>query len=326
MIKLLILPLLMFPYVNNVAWNPNTNWYSEDRERIQNFDFDLEYGYVPYDMGSYYELSMSEQTSYFIKGGVTFPNSINTTNKTNVSYYLSNQPLWAQYEGYNNLPPPNHFESLAGEPLNYYVTILFSTMSSVYDIPKLNSYIRLQLYYPNLIDKFYPPGRNLYDYVDVVGEIKFNSSNNHHYLSFDIYFFDNENITYTAHTEPIDFRYINNHNFLNSDGNENFDSNTLQLFGSSDYDFNLFNDRYYNPRDSFENFYDSGYENGYDSGYQDGFNQVGLDNWLVSLFGGMGALLNIQILPNLTIGSIIMIFLAIPLTYAIIKLMKGGGD
>lgn len=69
-----------------------------------------------------------------------------------------------------------------------------------------------------------------------------------------------------------------------------------------------------------------GFDLGYNAGYDDGFNQVGLDNWLVSLFGSMGALLNIQLLPNLTIGSIIMIFLAIPLTYAIIKLMKGGGD
>lgn len=72
--------------------------------------------------------------------------------------------------------------------------------------------------------------------------------------------------------------------------------------------------------------YENGYNSGYSDGFEDGFINKGLDNWLVSLFGGLGALLNIQILPNLTIGSIIMIFLAIPLTYAIIKLMKGGGD
>lgn len=79
--------------------------------------------------------------------------------------------------------------------------------------------------------------------------------------------------------------------------------------------------------DDFENYYtDIGFDLGYDTGYEDGLISKGLDNWLVSIFGGMGALLNIQILPNLTIGSIIMIFLAIPLTYAIIKLMKGGGD
>lgn len=316
----------MFPYVNNASDNPYTNWYSQDRQRIQNFDFNLDYGDVPYDMGSYYELSMNPQTSYFINGGVTFPNSINTTKKTNVSYYLSTQPLWAEYEGLNNEYPPNHWEALAGDPLNYYVTILFSTMTSVYDMPKLNSYIRLQLYYPNLIDKFYPPERSSYDFVYVIGQINFNASTNKHYLTFNIYFVDYENVTYTACTEPLDFRDINNHNFLNSNGASNFNTNTLLLSSSSAYDFNLFYDTHYNPKGHYQDLYDSGYDNGYDSGFEDGFHQVGLDNWLVSLFGGMSALLNIKLLPNLTIGSIIMIFLAIPLAYAIIKLMKGGGD
>lgn len=98
------------------------------------------------------------------------------------------------------------------------------------------------------------------------------------------------------------------------------------VYPYSMYLFNIFVDFGPSTLDYKEMGYIEGYDDGYNNGFDDGFISKGLDNWLVSLFGSLGALLNIQLLPNLTIGSIIMIFLAIPLTYAIIKLMKGGGD
>lgn len=79
--------------------------------------------------------------------------------------------------------------------------------------------------------------------------------------------------------------------------------------------------------------YSFGYDNGYDLGYNDGYQtaindgsaEFGLTTMLSGLFVGLGSLLSIELLPNISIGMII----AVPVVFGIIAFIlgkRGGGD
>lgn len=79
--------------------------------------------------------------------------------------------------------------------------------------------------------------------------------------------------------------------------------------------------------------YSFGYDNGYDLGYNDGYQTAindgsadfGITSLLSGLFVGLGSLLSIELLPNISIGMII----AVPVVFGIIAFIlgkRGGGD
>lgn len=71
----------------------------------------------------------------------------------------------------------------------------------------------------------------------------------------------------------------------------------------------------------------SGYNEIYQSGYTDGLNaNIGTQNWFVSAFRAVDALLSIRLLPNITIGTIIGIPFVISLVWFIIRTFRGGGS
>ncbi len=68
-----------------------------------------------------------------------------------------------------------------------------------------------------------------------------------------------------------------------------------------------------------------GYYRGYQEAINDGSTEFGLTTLLSSLFVGLGSLLSIQLLPNISIGMII----AVPIVFGIIAFIlgkRGGGD
>lgn len=67
------------------------------------------------------------------------------------------------------------------------------------------------------------------------------------------------------------------------------------------------------------------YQEGYDDGLNQNINNGGLFSVFISMFAGLSSFLAISLFPGVTIGGIALIFLVIPLTYGIIKLMRGGG-
>jgi hypothetical protein len=70
---------------------------------------------------------------------------------------------------------------------------------------------------------------------------------------------------------------------------------------------------------------DLGYDRGYQKAIDDGSAEFGLPTLLSSLFVGLGSLLSIQLLPNISIGMII----AVPVVFGIIAFIlgkRGGGD
>lgn len=71
--------------------------------------------------------------------------------------------------------------------------------------------------------------------------------------------------------------------------------------------------------------YLTAYQEGYDDGLNQNINNGGLFSVFVSMFAGLSSFLAISLFPGVTIGGIALIFLVIPLTYGIIKLMRGGG-
>ena len=73
------------------------------------------------------------------------------------------------------------------------------------------------------------------------------------------------------------------------------------------------------------NSYENAYQEGYDAGLNQNINEGGLFSVFISLFAGLSSFLSISLFPGVTIGGIALIFLVIPLTYGIIKLMRGGG-
>lgn len=77
-----------------------------------------------------------------------------------------------------------------------------------------------------------------------------------------------------------------------------------------------------------------GYSNGYSDGYYEGIEtgkniqattQLTSTGWIQSIFGGISSLLNIQILPGITIGIIVGIPFVISLAYFVIRAFRGGG-
>lgn len=75
----------------------------------------------------------------------------------------------------------------------------------------------------------------------------------------------------------------------------------------------------------FNNGFDLGYNDGYQTAVNDGSTQFGLTTLLSGLFVGLGSLLSIELLPNISIGMII----AVPVVFGIIAFIlgkRGGGD
>lgn len=69
--------------------------------------------------------------------------------------------------------------------------------------------------------------------------------------------------------------------------------------------------------------YLTGFNEGYDQGVQEGLTSTG---WIENIFTGIGAFLNIEILPNITIGLCIGIPFIISLAWFVIKSFRGGGE
>lgn len=81
--------------------------------------------------------------------------------------------------------------------------------------------------------------------------------------------------------------------------------------------------------DGYDYGYNSGYDLGYNDGYQaavnDGSTDFGIKSLMSGLFVGLGSLLSIELLPNISIGMI----LAVPVVFGIIAFIlgkRGGGD
>ncbi len=75
----------------------------------------------------------------------------------------------------------------------------------------------------------------------------------------------------------------------------------------------------------FDDGQDVGFNDGYQKAINDGSTEFGLTTLLSSLFVGLGSLLSIQLLPNISIGMII----AVPIVFGIIAFIlgkRGGGD
>ena len=85
---------------------------------------------------------------------------------------------------------------------------------------------------------------------------------------------------------------------------------------------NGYNDGYYY---GYDNGYDLGYNDGYQTAINDGESEFGITTLLSGLFVGLGSLLSIELLPNISIGMII----AVPIVFGIIAFIlgkRGGGD
>jgi hypothetical protein len=71
--------------------------------------------------------------------------------------------------------------------------------------------------------------------------------------------------------------------------------------------------------------YQEGYDNGYDDGLE-GYNESnqGLFDLMSSLFGAIGSIFSIYILPGITIGMLVFVPLIFTLLIFIIKILRGG--
>jgi hypothetical protein len=72
-----------------------------------------------------------------------------------------------------------------------------------------------------------------------------------------------------------------------------------------------------------------GYNEGYEIGYGDGFEanvagNEGLFDMMASLFGGVGAVFNIYVLPSITLGMLVFVPIIFALLMFIIKILRGG--
>ena len=71
--------------------------------------------------------------------------------------------------------------------------------------------------------------------------------------------------------------------------------------------------------------YQDGYTDGYGEGYEIGQASEIDTNWLMGLFDAVGAVLRMELLPNLTIGVIVGIPFVISVIWFIIRQLRGGG-
>jgi len=81
--------------------------------------------------------------------------------------------------------------------------------------------------------------------------------------------------------------------------------------------------------DGFEDGFDLGYENGLEDGYQDGLEALedsttGLFDILGNVFGAVGTIFEIYILPGINIGMLVFIPLIFTLLLFILKILRGG--
>jgi hypothetical protein len=77
--------------------------------------------------------------------------------------------------------------------------------------------------------------------------------------------------------------------------------------------------------DGFENGYDAGFNDGYDVGYEaNTAGNEGLFDMMASLFGGVGAVFNIYVLPSITLGMLVFVPIIFALLMFIIKILRGG--
>lgn len=77
--------------------------------------------------------------------------------------------------------------------------------------------------------------------------------------------------------------------------------------------------------------YTTAYQTGYLTGFNEGYDQGIAENitstsWVENVFNAISSFLNIEILPNATIGLIVGIPFLISLTWFVIKTWRGGGD
>lgn len=100
----------------------------------------------------------------------------------------------------------------------------------------------------------------------------------------------------------------------------------------NDYKFNL-QAQYDLGYSDAETYYTDGYgrqiiwSEGYDAGYTRGVSEGSLsDGWtfLSTLFGGISTIFSLEIFPNITVGTFVMIPLLLGLVFFIVKLSRGG--
>lgn len=113
--------------------------------------------------------------------------------------------------------------------------------------------------------------------------------------------------------------------FLDATGSSPTDQATLFLNGLKNGDFMYI---YEGTSESLEDiWYWQGYDDGHDDGYQEGL-QADADygqSWIVEFFTIFNVIFQIQLLPGLTIGTLIGIPIAIKLTMWIIGIIRGRG-
>lgn len=78
--------------------------------------------------------------------------------------------------------------------------------------------------------------------------------------------------------------------------------------------------------------YNDGHSNGYDSGKRDGIASKGENVWsnsnefIKNIFVGIFDILSIELLPNVSLGTFVVIPLIFSVLFFIVKVAKGGGD
>ncbi len=188
-----------------------------------------------------------------------------------------------------------------------------------------------------------------------INSVVYDESNDYGLFNFISYYDDNNNILDIGFTA---FE-ISSDNFpLKS---YNFDTNKVAASQLSDYNAIKYNDRTYyfaqiTQNDINQESYDIGYKNGYntgeldgyqngfdvgnDSGYKIGFQQgkqegiasKGENVWsnanefIKNIFIGIFDILSIELLPNISLGTFVVIPLIFSVLFFIVKVAKGGGN
>lgn len=156
-----------------------------------------------------------------------------------------------------------------------------------------------------------------------------------------------QNITSIPQTQntnaPFSYSFMNDKDisalYIIEQGSTFTNGTILTIFNGSinvqlvnDYKFNL-QAQYDLGYSDAETYYTDGYgrqiiwSEGYDVGYTRGVSEGSLsDGWtfLSTLFGGIGTIFSLEIFPNITVGTFVMIPLLLGLVFFIVKLSRGG--
>ena len=281
-----------------------------------------------------------------------YPYGVNPSGTTNMNIYTINKLLGPQgapvpadltkcvYVDENDLPPTaKTINTKINYQFNNTLDNLIEYTFQAEDVPSVDNTGVVATYIDLL--SFSDSNNNIY-------KMRFNNdANDANYLNIDLYTnndsinFYNDNLGELSAQNITNFR-IWCTNIVNAQatitGASAYDNNIItQLYvyqlGSSGY-----NEGYQDgeeagyqagAQDGFAEGEHRGYQDGYTDGYGEGYS-VGqaseIDtNWLMGLFDAVGAVLGMELLPNLTIGVIVGIPFVISVIWFIIRQLRGGG-